>query len=272
MPPKILITGAAGNLGSKLRDHFSALGWSLSLTDIAAHGDEAIIEADLSVWDETWPALFAGADAVIHLAGRPSPHTSWADAVRYNVDMMQNVYEAAVRQRARRLIFASSNWVMAGHRFANDVPLTPDLEPHPINPYGVSKLVGERLGRSYHERWGLSVICLRIGYCQRGENLPGPHMGWDSWGQLMWLSNRDFCHAMERAVLAEDVGFAVLNLMSDNPGMRWDIETTKRAIGYAPRDGAAPVLTDAMRDDEQAARRLHAAAVTLDELTAKRQW
>ena len=66
-------------------------------------------------------------------------------------------------------------------------------------------------------------------------------------GQLMWLSDRDLCQAMERAVLADSVGFAVLNLMSDNPGMRWDIETTREAIGYVPQDGAAPTLTDTMR-------------------------
>ncbi len=57
----------------------------------------------------------------------------------------------------------------------------------------------------------MSVICFRIGYVQRGDNLPGANMGWGRWGQEMWLSNRDLCQAMERAVLAEDVGFAVIS-------------------------------------------------------------
>jgi len=105
----------------------------------------------------------------------------------------------------------------------------------------VSKLVGERMGRSYHARWGLSVVCLRIGYCQRGENRPGPQMKMGLWGQAMWLSDRDFCQGVERAALAEGIGFAVVNLMSDNPGMRWDIAATRRILGYAPRDGTAPV-------------------------------
>ncbi len=271
MTKTVLITGAGGNIGTKLRQHFTQLGWSLRLLDVAARGDPAITEADLSVWDEGWASQFAGADAVIHLAGRPSPRTRWADAVTFNFDMTQNVYEAAVRQGARRLIFASSNWVVAGHRFSGAV-LTPDIEPHPVNPYGVSKLVGERLGRSYHERFGLSVICFRIGYCQRGENRPGPHMGWGKWGQLMWLSDRDLCQAMERGVLAEPVGFAVLNLMSDNPGMRWDIDTTRRAIGYAPQDGAAAELTEAAQADEEAARRLHAAAEAMKEVADQRRW
>src|SRR5581483_11959474 len=118
------------------------------------------------------------------------------------------------------------------------------------------KLVGERMGRALHLRCGTSVICFRIGYAQPGENLPGAHMGWSEWGQAMWLSNRDLCHAMERAVLADDIGFAVLNLMSDNPGMRWDVETTKRVIGYAPQDGAAPVATTASERNERSAQDL----------------
>jgi NAD+ dependent glucose-6-phosphate dehydrogenase len=271
MAPTVLITGAAGNLGSKLRAHFTALGWTLRLIDVDSGGDPAITAADLSRWEDRWAALFAGVDAVIHFAGRPSPETSWEDAVRYNFDLTQNVYEAAARQGAKRLVFASSNWTMAGHRFAEG-PLTTDMPPHPINPYGVSKLVGERLGRSYHERTGLEVICFRIGYTQRGENPPGASMRWGSWGQLMWLSNRDLCQAMERAVLAPNVGFAVLNLMSDNPGMRWDIETTKRAIGYAPQDGAAPVMSPEAVAQEANARRIHESAAQLQELAGQLRW
>jgi len=271
MAPTVLITGARGNLGTKLRAHFIGLGWTVRLVDRTAGGDSAIVEADLSVWDETWAKLFAGADAVVHLAGDPSPSASWASVQRLNIDLTQNVYEAAVRQGARRVIFASSNWTMAGHRFAA-FPLTTDHEAAPVNPYGVSKLIGERLGRSYHERWGISSISVRIGYCQKAENLPGSHMGWGLWGQLMWLSNRDLCQAMERAVLAEGVGFAVLNLMSDNPGMRWDIATTKRMIGYAPQDSHAPVATDAITEGEATARSTRDLSNQLYAIDHARKW
>jgi NAD+ dependent glucose-6-phosphate dehydrogenase len=267
----VLITGAAGNIGTKLRTHFSGLGWTLRLLDVDACGDTAIQAVDLAEWNDAWVAQFAGVDAVIHLAGNPSPQASWASAQRLNIDLTANVYEAAAVHGVRRLVFASSNWVMAGHRPGQGV-LTTDMEPYPVNPYGVSKLVGERMGRSVHDRRGLSVICFRIGYAQRGDNLPGPHMGWGTWGQAMWLSNRDLCHAMERAVVAEGVGFAVLNLMSDNPGMRWDIETTKRTIGYAPQDGAAPVLTEVIEQDERAALDLRRMVERMDAILQERRW
>jgi NAD+ dependent glucose-6-phosphate dehydrogenase len=271
MSRTVLITGAGGNIGTKLRAHFSRLGWALRLLDLNARGDAAIRTADLAEWNDAWVGQFAGVDAVIHLAGSASPQTPWAMAQRQNIDLTANVYEAAAAQGVRRVVFASSNWVMAGHRPAQGV-LTTDMEPYPINPYGVSKLVGERMGHSAHARRGLSVICFRIGYLQAADNRPGTHMGWGVWGQAMWLSNRDLCQAMERAVLTEGVGFAVLNLMSDNPGMRWDIETTKRTIGYAPRDGAAPVLTDAVARDERGAHDLRRMAERLDTMVMERRW
>ena len=253
MSRTVLITGARGNLGTKLRAHCTQLGWTTRLLDRTSGGDPAITEADLSAYDESWATLATNADAIIHLAGDPSPSASWASVQRLNIDLTQNVYEAAARHGAKRVIFASSNWTMAGHRFA-DFPLTTTHEAAPVNPYGVSKLIGERIGRAFAEHRGVSSISLRIGYCQTGDNLPGPHMGWGRWGQQMWLSNRDLCQAMERAVLAENIPFTVLNLMSNNPGMRWDIETTRRTIGYAPRDAHIPISTPDVAEGEATAR------------------
>ena len=271
MTKTVVITGARGNLGTKLRAHFTGLGWTVRLLDVASGGDPAIVEADLSVYDDAWARHFAGADAVVHFAGIPSPAASWANVQRLNIDLTHNVYEAAARHGAKRVIFASSNWTMAGHRFG-DFPLTTTHEPAPVNPYGISKLVGERIGRAFAEHRGVSSISFRIGYCQKGDNLPGPHMGWGSWGQLMWLSNRDLCQAMERAVLAEGVDFAVLNLMSDNPGMRWDIETTKRTIGYAPKDSHAVVANAAIEEGDAAARSTRDLQNQLYAIDHKRMW
>ena len=141
-----------------------------------------------------------------------------------------------------------------------------------MNPYGVSKLIGEHIGRAFAAHRGVSSISFRIGYCQTGDNLPGPHMGWGRWGQLMWLSNGDLCQAMERAVLAENLPFAVLNLMSDNPGMRWDIETTRRTIGYEPRDSHQVVVTPEIEQDEAAARSTRDLQSQLYAMDHSRRW
>ena len=273
MAPTVLITGAAGNIGSKLRKHFAGLGWSLRLIDVDSRGDEDIAACDLFEWDERWVALFQGVDAVIHLAGEPSPSASWATIERQNLDLTMNVYEAAARQGAKRLIFASSNWVVAGHRFGTE-PLTANMPPYPVNPYGVSKLIGERLGRSYSDRWGLSVICFRIGYCQRlHDNEPGPHMGWGLWGQRMWLSDRDLCQAHERAVTAPaSLRFCVLNLVSQNDGMRWDLKAARDAIGYEPQDHFATIETEEMRTQTASAENARRLIEQAESFIQRQRW
>ena len=81
-----------------------------------------------------------------------------------------------------------------------------------------------------------------------------------AWGQEMWLSDRDLCHAMYCAIQAEGVSHAVLNLTSDNPGMRWDIEETRRVIGYRPRDGHTAVVSDERRVLDSLAQLAHRGA------------
>ncbi len=63
----------------------------------------------------------------------------------------------------------------------------------------------------------------------------------------MWLIDRDFLGGVKAAVEAEDVTFATLNLMSDNPGMRWDIDETRQVIGYQPKDGSLAQITFTIR-------------------------
>jgi NAD+ dependent glucose-6-phosphate dehydrogenase len=268
MSKTVVITGASGILGSRVSAHMRGLGWTLRLLDIAA--GPGVQVADLRHAEGAWTETFAGADAVIHLAAYREPTIGWAEG-QENMDMTANVLRAARERGAPRVVFASSNWVMAGYRFAG-VRLTVDLPPHPLNPYGVSKLFGERMGRDAAAQ-GLSFIAFRIGSSQAiFGGRPGPHQMMGSWGQHMWLSSRDLCQAFERAVLVEGVQFAVLNLMSDNPGMMWDIETTKRVIGYAPQDGWTPVLDDEKIRTSEMARRMRALSIDLENQVMLSRW
>src|SRR6185436_444402 len=106
------------------------LGWTLRLLVREQRGDPAFTACDLAEWSDGWAPQFNSVDAVIHLAGDPSPQGFWASMQRNNIDLTMNVFEAAVRHNAKRLIFASSNWVVAGHRFGA-TPLTADIEPYP---------------------------------------------------------------------------------------------------------------------------------------------
>jgi len=254
MSDTVLITGATGSIGKKIRKHFADRDLRLRLLCLNPRRDSEVSTADLSRYDDAWARHFDGVDAVIHLAGDPYATASWESVQRNNIDLTLNVLRAACSHHVKRVVFASSNWVMAGYRFSAE-RLTTDLPPRPINPYGCGKLLCERVGRQMANETGISFIALRIGCCQHiPGNMPGPQIEHGIWGQQMWLSDRDLCDGLERATFAENVRFAILNLMSDNPGMRWDIEKTRRVIGYAPRDGHLAVTTPAIENEERLAR------------------
>lgn len=232
---KIIISGACGNLGTKLKDHLELQGdYDFVLFDRDARGNRSTIEADLTRYQNDWAEQFTDADAVVHLAADPKANTTWA-SFPLNLDMVLNVFETAVNFGEKRLLFASSNHTMGGYK-QEKVNLTPTTTQIHDTAYGVTKLVGERLAKSFADRHGLSVICGRIGWVQRGENNPGDQMG--DWGRKMWLSNRDFCQLMEKAILTENVSFAALNAMSDNTDMLWDLNTTRKVIGSIPQYNA----------------------------------
>lgn len=252
MTRTILITGAAGNIGGKLTAHFRTTGaYDLRLLDQKGGGD--IVAADLGDYDEAWAGRFDGVDTVLHLAGNPHGRATWASAKRDNIAGTQHVLRAAAKAKVRRVVFASTNQTMLGYRFQTG-PVTTDMPPAPLSPYGISKFVGEELGREFHEATGIDFLALRIGYFQRGENRPGSHMAIGEWGQSMWLSNRDMIQAAEKAIEAPSFGFAVVNLESNNLGMRWDIEHTRKIIGYVPLDRATPVMEEANRKADEIAR------------------
>src|SRR5262249_23096700 len=155
----VLITGAAGNLGAKLRRHLEGR-YALRLLDIDPRGDDAIARADLSRWDAGWLGHFRGVDTVVHLAADPTAHQTWARVVAPNMDAVVNVYQAAVAAGVRRVIYASSNHVMGGYqddpqpaRITTELPPRPgtryvvDGQPRDSSAYAAAKLFGERLGK-----------------------------------------------------------------------------------------------------------------------------
>jgi uronate dehydrogenase len=246
---KVLITGAAGNLGGKLRRHLEGR-YPLRLLDRDPGGDPAIVAADLSSWEQRWADSFQGIDVVFHLAADPTAHQSWPNLIGPNLDAVVHVFQAAVRANVRRVVYASSNHVMGGYKddpepflLTTELPPRPGAryavngEPRDSTAYAAAKLFGERLGKCFAEAHPLSVLAVRIGWVRPGENRAADVPPGREWFRLMWLSNRDYCHLMERCLLAEGTPpFAVLNGMSANTGMRWDLGATRRLVGYSPQD------------------------------------
>lgn len=231
---RVVITGAAGNLGSKLRRHLQKRE-DLELVLVDLHGDpgSGIVEADLAETDPRWVDLFRSGDVIVHLAAEASPREERWDRLRArNVDAMLNVYETAARASCSKVIYASSLRVLEGYRYRNPIP--PGSEPRPQTLYAVTKAFGERVGRMYATTRGLPVVCLRIGAVRPGPNPPPSRR--NAWEQATWLSDADFCDAVEKAIDIDAPGFTEVSLTSAVPGILPDAEAAYRAIGHRPRD------------------------------------
>jgi nucleoside-diphosphate-sugar epimerase len=246
MTRRVLVTGAAGNLGRKAcaalaaLDDVAMVGIDERAADDLGPGID-LVAADLSIYEAAWTECFRGIDVVLHLAADPRPVASWESVLRSNITVSHHVLRAAEEHGVARVVFASSNWILGGYRFTRD-RLTPATPPRPVNAYGVSKLVTEHDGAAVSARSGMAFLALRIGWCQPRDNQPGPHMSFGRWGQELWLSNDDWRQAVQLACTAPFEGFAVVNVMSDNAGMRWDLTDTGRILGYEPSSHHVPRL------------------------------
>jgi len=231
---KILITGAAGNIGTKLRSALKDR-YDLILMDKKRVEVANSICADLSNYDQNWVQHFEGVFTVIHLAANPNENARWRELIRDNIDSVLNVCQACVEKKVERLIFASSCHTMGGYKDKKVSLITAEMEPIPDCDYGVSKLIGERICKNFSERYPLSVVCLRIGWVPRRDKRPGTATS--PWLRSLWLSNRDLAQVFEKSVEAKNIKFKILYAMSNNKGMNWDLENTMKTLGYEPRDG-----------------------------------
>jgi NAD+ dependent glucose-6-phosphate dehydrogenase len=230
-PKRVLITGAAGRIGSSLAEQLKdryrlRVHYHHNIPEHPPVADRVI--ADVSVFEQIAPAL-EGMDAVVHMAGDPSTRASWESVRARNIDGTYNVLEAARRAGCKKVVFASTNHVMGMYDRDQEWPVYSTLPVRPDSLYGVSKAFGEALGRHYHDQFGLSVICLRIGWF-----LPRPR---DEISRWMWLSPRDCAQVTWRAI-ESDLGFGVFYAISRNGRRHWDLTDTMEKLGYRPEDDA----------------------------------
>ncbi len=248
---RIVITGAAGQIGTALREGLRGSYALIRLLDVAplgtARAGEELIGADIG----DMPALekaMAGVDCVVHLAGA-SVESPWDKVLPLNIEGCYNVFEAARRQRVKRVVFASSNHAVGFHRrerFIDDTVL-----PRPDTRYGVSKVFGEAVGRLYADKYGLSVACLRIG------TFRNPDRPADARQLLTWISHRDMVQLVRRCIDHPDYHFVVVYGVSNNLRSRWD-NTNAKFLGYRPQDDseafAAEILATGTKEDPIAAQ------------------
>ncbi|HEY2505652.1 MAG TPA: NAD(P)-dependent oxidoreductase [Streptosporangiaceae bacterium] len=234
--PTVLITGAAGQIGTMLRTRLAHPGRTLRLLDVApltAGPGEEIAPGSVTDFAALTGAC-AGATAVIHLGGLAG-EAPWQRISEVNIQGTYNVFEAARQAGTGRVIFASSNHAV-GFTPKASFPVPDYAFPAPDTYYGVSKAAGEALAALYHHRYGMDAICLRILTCaERPITVRA---------LSTWLSPDDAGRLFEACLTADRPGFRVAYGVSANTRGGWVSLNEARALGYEPRDDAEVFAAD----------------------------
>ena len=226
---RVLMTGAAGDIGRVLRQRLKGRYDVLRLSDIAAMSPagsgEEIVMADLTDLDQVQAAM-TDVDAVIHLGGIAGEDT-WDDILNTNIIGTYHVFEAARRAGARRIVFASSNHAVGFYR--RDRTIDHLAPQRPDTRYGLAKAFGEDLASFYVDKHGFDVMCMRIGSFQDEPK--------DTRQLATWISHGDMTRLVATGLEAKDMGLAVVFGMSRNSRAWWD-NRRAYALGYDPQDNA----------------------------------
>jgi len=165
----VFVTGGAGYIGSVCVEELLNAGHTVAVFDNLSEGHRAavdpraaFVQGDLADPPGVARALKeSGAAAVIHFAGNALVGESMANPGKYfrnNVAGGINLLDAALAAGVRKFVFSST---CATYGLPERVPMTEDLPQRPINPYGESKLMFEKMLGWYHQAHGLEFVAFR---------------------------------------------------------------------------------------------------------------
>ncbi|MBB4955221.1 uronate dehydrogenase [Agrobacterium vitis] len=201
---RLLMTGAAGNIGRMMTPRLRAMGYDLVLTDLKDDAANGIIAADLGHLDQI-EAVMKGVDGVIHLGGMAN-EAAFEVILNANIRGTYHIFEAARRNGVQRIVLASSYHVVGFQPSGTAIDETSPMRPDSF--YGLSKSYGELLARTYHDKCGIQSLAIRIGSCF--NTVRGPRM------LTTWISADDLARMIDRAFRIEHLGCLMTYGVSDN--------------------------------------------------------
>ena len=226
MRKRILLTGAAGNVGRLLQ---SALirAYDVVPTDLPTtnpSGWQSFQEGNLAD-PEFVNSITENVDAVVHLASAVGPDLDFEQTLDANYRALLNLLEACRRKGISRFIFASSHHVLgslpADQTYSEHAPLAPD------GYYGLSKAFGEAACSMFSQRYGIRTLCVRIGNAD-------PKVV-DGRRERLWTSGDDLMQWIEIGIQNQNYLHAVVNGVSNCPSPLLRTEAAS-FLGYVPLD------------------------------------
>jgi uronate dehydrogenase len=233
----VLMTGAAGDVGTRLRKLLNGVYPHIRISDIRRPSnlqpDEDFVAADLGEYAQV-EKIVAGMDGIVHLGGF-SVEGPWETIHKSNIVGCYNVFEAAYRAGVKRVVFASSNHAIGF--YPRDRRIGVDVTVRPDSRYGVSKAFGEAMGALYAYKHGLCVTCLRIGHVGDAPI--------DKRRLSVWIKPEDLVSLVRIGLEHPDIQFEIFYGTSDNAAGWWDNSNAAR-FGYKPQGRAEDFRMQAM--------------------------
>jgi nucleoside-diphosphate-sugar epimerase len=247
--PKVLVTGASGLIGRRV---IADLGDRFAFSGLSRRPVEGIPHAQADITDlHAVRSACRGMDMVLHLAAETIEYDDWDKVMDVTIGGTLNLYRAAQEAGVKRVVFASAGSTMIGYEWypgspyaalaANKIQRLPEGErmllhtdpPRPADFYSVGKLFGENAGRLFSDKYGMSVIVIRVGAVLADDTpslvreLPG------------FLSQRDLVSIIDKCLGApDDLRFDIFHAVSNN-SRRWrDIEHARDVLGWEPVDSS----------------------------------
>ena len=239
---RILLTGAAGGVGSMIRPLISSLYPEVVLSDLKQPenlaANETFVPAELADMAAVERAC-EGIDGVIHLGGF-AVEGPWETILQANIIGCYNLFEAAYRKGVQRVVFASSNHAIGFYPRVQRIG--PAVVPRPDSRYGVSKLFGEGLGSMYADKHGMRVLSLRIGNV--GEK------PLDKRRLSIWIHPEDLVQLIRIGLEHPDLRYEVMYGASNNERSWWDNSVAYK-YGYRPTHRAEDFREEAFAAQEK---------------------
>ncbi|HEX3540807.1 MAG TPA: NAD(P)-dependent oxidoreductase [Acidimicrobiales bacterium] len=224
----LLLTGAAGTIGRAILPALAER-WDVVATDRPGKGMEVLDVTDLDACRQRC----RGVDAVVHLAGDPSPAATWDSLLPTNVIGTHNIAQAAMDEGVHRLVLASSAQAVAGYPPGRQIRAEDRVRPP--NLYGATKAWAEAIGSWVASSSSTTVVVLRIAFF--GAEPPSGEAATPR-NLAAWLSPGDAARLVVAAVEATGIDYFVANGISNNRYQHLDLSTTRAVLGYAPRHDA----------------------------------
>ncbi len=243
--PKVLVTGASGLIGGLvIRD----LSGSYAFSGLSRRPVPGIPHTAADITDPVAiRKAMAGMDMVLHLAAETQDYDDWDKVMDITIGGTLNMYRAAQEAGVKRVVFMSTGSTMCGYEWyegspygklaANELQSLPPGEkmlthldpPRPDSFYGVGKLFGENCGRLFSDKYGMSVIVIRLGAVLPSDR---PEMVRHFPG---YLAQADAVQMVDKCLSApEAIRFDIFDAISNN-SRRWrDTDHAKEVIGWRP--------------------------------------